>query len=205
MSRQFNENRQAACQYLGEVAKDTSFTQHHKGFTTVPQKIHRCFGLTPYQRLIMIDLFGYMGDKHFCYPSQETIARNIGCSSKTIGRHLESLVEMGMILINESQRHHTYYLPDDLHKNPYVLLSEKTHEFISEVRNTVNDYNLSLWINGIIYGEGYDEFLAKLSNLMRHRFSFDRGESEKGCLAEYKQYLADQYTKKFKKTDKKSE
>ncbi len=205
MTKKFNENREAACDFLSRIAKDTSFTEHHKGFTTVPQKIHRCYGLSTYERMILTDLFGFMGNNHLCYPSQETLARNTGCSSKTIGRYLEALEKKGLILISNSQKHHTYYLPNDLHKNPHILMSEKTHEFVNEVRETVNDSNLSLWVKSIVGGEGFNRYLERLSRLMKHEFSFSRGEDEKRCLAEYKQYLSDEYAKKFIATETKSE
>lgn len=125
MSVQFRYSREAANEYLGRIAKESTFTQKHKGFTIVPQKFHRCYGLTEYEKLILIDLWAYMGEKHHCFPSLESIARNVGCSSKTVDRHIHSLADKKLVLIGISQRNHTYYLPDDLHKNPYILMSEK--------------------------------------------------------------------------------
>jgi len=198
MSKQFNYSREAANEYLGKIAKESTFSDQHNGFTIVPKKFSRCYGLTEYEKLILIDLWAYMGDKHHCFPSLESIARNVGCSSKTVERHIGYLSEKNLILIGNSQRNHTYYLPNDLHKNPYILMSEKTHEFISEVRNTVNDYKLSQWIKGVVNSEVYLEYIAKLTNIMKHEFRFDKGDSERRCLLDYKQYLTEQYAKKFK-------
>lgn len=198
MNEQFSYNREAANEYLPKIAKESTFTDQHKGFTIVPQKFIRCYGLTEYEKLILIDLWSYMGDKHLCFPSLGTIARNVGCSSKTVERHMETLESKELIHINKSQRNHVYYLPNDLHKNPYLLLSEKTHEFINKVKDTVNDYMLSQWIKGVVNSEVYLGYIAKLTNTMRHEFRFDRGDKERRNLSEYKQYLNEQYTKKFK-------
>ncbi|MEC0226305.1 hypothetical protein [Paenibacillus alba] len=42
------KNNKAANAYLDEVAKESNFTGHHKGYTILPHKIHRCYGLSPY-------------------------------------------------------------------------------------------------------------------------------------------------------------
>lgn len=205
MRVKFSYSREAANDYLSKIAKESTFTEHHRGFTIVPQKFSRCYGLTNYEKLILIDLWGYMGDKSHCFPSLESIARNVSCSSKTVERHIEKLASKNLVLISNSQRNHTYYLPNDLHKNPYIMLSEKTHEFVSEVRDTVNDYKLTLWIQDVVKDEIYCGYIAKLTNIMKREFAFDKGESEKRCLLEYKQYLSEQYAMKFKTLDNVSE
>ncbi|WP_223068824.1 helix-turn-helix domain-containing protein [Paenibacillus caui] len=178
MNAKFNYSREAANVYLPKIAQESTFTDHHKGFTIVPHKFLRCYGLSEYEKLILIDLWSYMGDNHHCYPSIETIARNVSCSSKTVERHMDALAKKGLVLVSNSQRNNTYYLPNDMHKNPYLLLSEKTHEFIREVRNTVNDYKLSQWIKGVVKSEVYHEFIIKLTYTMKHEFRFDKGETE---------------------------
>ncbi len=203
MIAQFNENKKAAYKYLTEVAKDSSFTDTHMGYTIAPHKIHRCFGLTPEERMILIDLFGFMGDNHMCFPSQETIARNIGCSSKTVGRRITALVSKKLILVSSRQKNHRYYLPKDLDTNPYILMSEKTHEFIREVRETVNDSKLTLWIDDIIKSEAYKRYLEKIKDICisnTRRLPYMVDEPIKRCLEEYNEYLINQYNKCFKVT-----
>ncbi|GGG17376.1 hypothetical protein [Paenibacillus abyssi] len=48
------KNNQAANAYMDEVSQASQFTSQHKGFTKVPHKIHRCYGLSPYEKLILI-------------------------------------------------------------------------------------------------------------------------------------------------------
>ncbi|WP_338140197.1 helix-turn-helix domain-containing protein [Paenibacillus thiaminolyticus] len=76
------QNRQAANEYMDKVRQDSQFTSQHKGVAKVPHKIHRCYGLTQYEKLILIDLIAYMSDKSQCYPTIEMIARNVECSLK---------------------------------------------------------------------------------------------------------------------------
>ncbi|GIO84672.1 hypothetical protein J25TS5_16040 [Paenibacillus faecis] len=70
-----------------------------------------------------------MSDQNQCYPTIEMIARNLGCSSKSVERHIAKLAEKKLILVSES-KNNTHYLPNYLHVHPYLLVSEKTHEFI---------------------------------------------------------------------------
>lgn len=82
------KNNKAANTYMDEVSQESQFTAHHKGFIKVPVKVLRCIGLSPYEKLILIDLIAYMSDKNLCYPTIEMIARDIGCSSKSVERHI---------------------------------------------------------------------------------------------------------------------
>ncbi|MNJ64949.1 hypothetical protein D3C77_609380 [compost metagenome] len=75
-------------------------------------------------------------------------------------------------------------------------MSEKTHEFISEVRDTVNDYKLSQWIKGVVNSEIYKGYISKMTKTMK--LPFDRNDVEKQCLSEFNQYLKEQYAKEFK-------
>ncbi|MEE4562752.1 helix-turn-helix domain-containing protein [Paenibacillus polymyxa] len=54
-------------------------------------KILRCYGFTHYEKLILIDLIAYMSDKRQCYPTIKIIARNVGCSSKSVERYIREL------------------------------------------------------------------------------------------------------------------
>jgi len=47
------QNRQAAYENLEKVSQESEFTSLHKGFTKVPHKIHRCYGLSQYEKLIL--------------------------------------------------------------------------------------------------------------------------------------------------------
>jgi AraC-like DNA-binding protein len=112
------KNNKAANTYMDEVSQEIQFTSHHKGFIKVPVKVLRCIGLSPYEKLILIDLIAYMSDRNLCYPTIEMIARNVGCSSKSIERHIKELADKKMILVSQDRKNNTYYLPNYLHSHP---------------------------------------------------------------------------------------
>nr|WP_253947861.1 helix-turn-helix domain-containing protein [Paenibacillus ehimensis] len=56
-----------------------------------------------------------MSDKTLCYPTIEMIARNVGCCSKSIERHIKELVDKKMILVSQDRKNNTYHLPNNLH------------------------------------------------------------------------------------------
>ncbi|MCM3470989.1 helix-turn-helix domain-containing protein [Brevibacillus borstelensis] len=189
-------NRQAANEYMDKVAQESNFTSHHKGFTKVPHKIHRCYGLSQYEKLILIDLISYMSDKNKCYPTIETIARNIGCSSKSVERHIRELAKKKMILISQNRKNNEYYLPNNLHCHPYLLMSEKTHEFINGVRKQVNERELTKWVQEMVKSREYKEFTEKLQKLHERRFITDKF-AEVEYLESYAQFLKDEFSKRF--------
>jgi hypothetical protein len=190
------KNNQATNEYMDKVTQECEFTSQHKGFTKVPQKIHRCYGLSQYEKLILIDLIAYMSDKNQCYPTIEMIARNIGCSSKSVERHVGELADKKVILVSQNRKNNTYYLPNYLHCHPYLLMSEKTHEFIGGVRKQVNERELTLWIQRVVKLDEYKGFIAKLQKLHINRFPTDKF-AEKGTLDSYIQFLTGEFTKRF--------
>jgi biotin operon repressor len=190
------KNNQAANTYMDEVAKASNFTEHHKGYTILPHKIHRCYGLSQYEKLILVDLIAYMSDQNQCYPTIEMIARNIGCSSKSVERHIGELADKSMILVSQNRKNNTYYLPNYLHCHPYLLMSEKTHEFIGGVRKQVDERKLTLWIQGIVKSDGYKAYTVSLQKLHERRFPTDKF-AEKETLDSYAQFLMTEFAKRF--------
>lgn len=158
---------------MDEVAKESSFTGQHKGYTILPHKIHRCYSLSQYEKLILIDLIAYMSDKNQCYPTIEMIAINIGCSSKSVERNIGELADKSMILVSQFRKNNTYYLPNYLHCHPYLLMPEKTHEFIVGVRKQVNERELTLWVQGIVKSDDYKAYTARLQRLHERRSPLD--------------------------------
>jgi len=189
------KNNKAANTYMDQVAKESNFTGHHKGYTILPHKIHRCYGLSPYEKLILVDLVAYMSDQSQCYPTIEMIARNVGCSSKSVERHIATLAEKKLILVSQS-KNNTYYLPNYLHVHPYLLVSEKTHEFIGSVRKQVNERELTLWIQEIVKSDDYKVHTARLQRFYERRFASDKF-AEKEDLDSYGQYLTTAFAKRF--------
>lgn len=189
------KSNKAANTYMDEVSQESQFTSQHKGFTKVPHKIHRCYGLSPYEKLILIDLIAYMSDKNLCYPTIEAIARNVNSSSKTVERHITELASKKMILVSQG-KNNTYYLPNYLHCHPYLLMSEKTHEFIGSIRKQVNERELTLWVQGIVKRDEYKAFIARLQRLHERRLPMDKN-AEKEILDSYAQFLKSESALRF--------
>ncbi|MBJ6362778.1 helix-turn-helix domain-containing protein [Paenibacillus sp. GCM10012307] len=189
------KNTKPANAYMDEVAKESNFTGQHKGYIILPHKIHRCYGLSPYEKLILVDIVAYMSDQSQCYPTIEMIARNLGCSSKSVERHIATLTEKKLILVSQS-KNNTYYLPNYLHVHPYLLVSEKTHEFIGSVRKQVNERELTLWIQETVKSDDYKAYTARLEKLHERRFTTDKF-AEKETLASYTQFLMTAFAKRF--------
>lgn len=190
------KSNQAANTYMDEVSRASQFTSHHNGFIKVPIKILRCIGLSSFEKLILMDLIAYMSDKSLCYPTIKMIARDVGCSSKSIERHIKELADKKLILVSQDRKNNTYSLPNYLHCHPYLLMSEKTYEFIDGVRKQVNERELTLWVQGMVKRDEFKAFAAQLQRLHERRLPMDRN-AEKEILDSYAQFLKMEVDKLF--------
>ncbi|WP_258313502.1 helix-turn-helix domain-containing protein [Paenibacillus sp. tmac-D7] len=193
-NNEFRYNREAANNYMDKVAQESTYTNFHNGYTKVPHKLHRCFGLSQYEKLILVDLIAYMSNKHKCYPTIENIARNVGCSSKSVERHMRALQEKKLVLVGQSRKNNEYYLPENFYRHPYFLMSEKTHEFVDGL--VVNERELTNWIQGIVDGEEYEGFIKELEFLNKRRLPIMKNE-EAIHLTNYAQFLQKEFKKRF--------
>jgi hypothetical protein len=158
-----NRNDESASDYMRKIAENGAYANLNKYYVPLPHKLYRCLGLTIYEKMILIELIAYMGTNIHCFPTQETIALNIGASSKTVSDHLWRLRDKDFIWIDYRNHNNLYYLAANLQDNPYIMLSELTHQFIREKRNfgTVNEKVLLASIKKFIDDEKYAEY-AKL-------------------------------------------
>lgn len=190
------KNNKAANTYMDEVSQESQFTSHHKGYVKVPIKLIRCISLSPYEKLILIDLIAYMSDKSMCYPTIEMIARNLACSSKSVERSVKELADKKLILVSQDRKNNTYYLPNYFHCHPCFLMSEKTHEFIASVRKQVNERKFTPWIQAMVRRDEYKAFTARLQRLHERRLPMDK-YAEKETLDSYAQFLKTEFAKQF--------
>lgn len=71
--------------------------KYQKGsFITVPNK-EALDGLMPFLQIVFLWICCYADDKGVCFPSRTTLARNSGCSLKTIDRAIEGLCNAGLL------------------------------------------------------------------------------------------------------------
>jgi biotin operon repressor len=70
--------------------------------------------LAPSKRLVLVCLFRYLGDKDYCFPSQQSIAEDTGLTERTVRTLLKELAKNGVIEITTRQTtgrkhgNHTY-------------------------------------------------------------------------------------------------
>lgn len=67
------------------------------GFTQIPNRIIDNPNISLGGKCVYIKLLSYAWDKKKCFPGQETMAKDLGTSIKTIQRKLEELKEMRLI------------------------------------------------------------------------------------------------------------
>jgi Helix-turn-helix domain len=110
-------------------------TSNH-GYTVAPQKIIRCFRLSELEKVILLELFTYLGRNGYAFPSHNFLALKLGKkSTSSVKNALKNLRTKGMIYWyhggGDFGTNH-YYIPD-LSKSPYIILSEVTHYYIDMV------------------------------------------------------------------------
>lgn len=77
--------------------------------------------LTAFEKILYLDLCSYAGIKDECFPSQETLAKDLNVSSRTIIRTLSSLKAKGVLEWYKQN----YKGRKDVH-NVYQLLTYRT-------------------------------------------------------------------------------
>lgn len=134
-----NNNLNAAT-ILTDLATDTSQLKmvSNKGYTIAPQKILRCYRVTDFEKVLLIDLVSYMGDNGYAFPSHGHLAFKHGKkSTASVKTALKSLRDKGFI------KWHTgggdlgtnHYRLKELYFNPYLILSEFTQYCVNEILN----------------------------------------------------------------------
>jgi predicted transcriptional regulator len=107
----------------------------NRGYSIAPQKILRCYRLSDLEKLLLIDLFSYMGKKKYAYPSHNYLALKLGKKSKSsVKKALNSLQGKGFIYWEKGggDLGTNKYWVSDLSHNPYIIMSEATH-FITDM------------------------------------------------------------------------
>lgn len=72
-----------------------------RGFTQVPNSVIKDVSLSRGARLLYVILSSYSWDKDFCYPAQETLAREIGLTDRQVRSLLKELEAAGYIGIRK--------------------------------------------------------------------------------------------------------
>jgi hypothetical protein len=75
---------------------DANTTRTKQGFTKFPNHLFGCSDLSANGRLVALALLGYAREDGVCYPSQATLADDIGRDRKTVTAGVEELREFGL-------------------------------------------------------------------------------------------------------------
>jgi hypothetical protein len=82
------------------------------GFTQWPNILwgHPC---SPGAKLAYLCLLSYAWQQHHCFPGQERMGRDMGCSVKSVQRYLQELEDHRLIVITRRglTKTNDYYLP----------------------------------------------------------------------------------------------
>lgn len=99
-------------------------------FTSISNKLIKDNRLTTTERMIFIVLstFAY-GDKRECYPSRETIAKEVSRCLRTVSRCIKKLEELGYITIKRNTGYVNTYII-----NAKVIINSA----VTKVKDTIN-------------------------------------------------------------------
>lgn len=85
------------------MQSDIPVTVEHKGggFGVVQNSIRKIYGkeLGLAGLGLYTVLAGYAGGNQYCWPSLDTIAKDVGCDRRTIDAHIDNLVKLGLLTI----------------------------------------------------------------------------------------------------------
>lgn len=124
--------------YLAKLSTDAGklkLTANH-GYVVAPQKIMRCFRLTDFEKLLLLDLMSFMGNKDYAFPSHKYLAIRHGKKSTTsIKETLNALYVKGFLdwYRGGGDMGTNRYMVGDLFINPYIILSEATYFLIDTI------------------------------------------------------------------------
>ncbi|HZG69531.1 MAG TPA: helix-turn-helix domain-containing protein [Herpetosiphonaceae bacterium] len=71
------------------------------GFTQIPNVVLRRLGLSPGAKLTYVMLLSYAWQDGACFPGQETLARDMGFTDRSVRTYLKELQEHGLITIRQ--------------------------------------------------------------------------------------------------------
>src|SRR5882672_9342300 len=70
-----------------------------KGFTMVPNHVLVSNKVSPGAKLAYAMLLKYAWEKDFCYPGQETLAKDMGSGVRSVVRYMQELEKAGFVKI----------------------------------------------------------------------------------------------------------
>ncbi|WP_127531738.1 helix-turn-helix domain-containing protein [Paenibacillus kobensis] len=104
--------------------------QPNRYYIPYPHMIRKCYALSMNERGVLLDILSHLGENEEAFPSQETIASNLGISESTVKSAVTSLEEKGFIKTVRRRGRVNRYRIHDLESNAYIAYSEAAHYFL---------------------------------------------------------------------------
>src|SRR5215218_1847553 len=84
-----------------------------EGFTQIPNAIFRRRDLTPGAKLTYMALLSYAWQQGSCFPGQDKLAEDMGCSPRSVITYLQQLKDAGLLRVKRRGLGQTniYFLP----------------------------------------------------------------------------------------------
>ncbi len=71
------------------------------GFTQVPNSMLKSIDLSPGAKLTYAILLSYAWQNEFCFPGQETLAKDMGCGLRSVTRYIKELEDTKFLKIKK--------------------------------------------------------------------------------------------------------
>jgi DNA-binding transcriptional regulator YhcF (GntR family) len=144
--------------------------QQNKYYIPYPNMIRKCYGLSMNERGVLLDILSHLGKNEEAFPSQETIACNLGISESTVKSAITSLEQKGFIKTIRRRGHVNHYRIDQLESNPYITLSETIHYFLRWYQpRFVKKSIIQSVISSVINGDSYASYANKIAKAYKSK------------------------------------
>ncbi|MET3208167.1 UNVERIFIED_CONTAM: biotin operon repressor [Paenibacillus sp. PvR008] len=142
--------------------------QPNRYYIPYPHMIRKCYALSMNERGVLLDILSYLGENEEAFPSQETIASNLGISESTVKSAVTTLENKGFIKTVRRRGHVNRYRIYDLESNPYIAYSEAAHYFLRYYQpKYVKKSLVQSVIAEVIHSERYALYAKRLRETYR--------------------------------------
>lgn len=96
---------QSTPRHIGDVLKERTIilkgadAATAKGFTQVPNFLLKSGKLSAGDKMTFAMLLSYAWQNDYCFPGQQTLAKDLGLDERSVRRHLKSLEATGLLAI----------------------------------------------------------------------------------------------------------
>ncbi|MDU2240441.1 MAG: helix-turn-helix domain-containing protein [Paenibacillus sp.] len=148
--------------------------QQNQYYIPYPHMIRKCYALSMNERGVLLDILSHLGQNEEAFPSQETIASNLGISESTVKSAVTTLEQKGFIKTVRRRGHVNRYRVNNLENNPYIAYSEAAHYFLRYYQpKYVKKSLIQSVIADVIHSEKYALHARRLREVYRSTVASD--------------------------------